>query len=82
MKDKFMSLLKTVKRDGITELIEYLQQTDFYSCVASTSYHCNHVGGLVEHSLNVCEYALKLKEAWGSQVSTDSIIICSLLHDV
>lgn len=77
-----MNLLKTVQRDGISELLNYLQQTDFYSCVASTSYHCNHVGGLVEHSLNVCNYALALRDAWGSNVEDDSIILCSLLHDV
>lgn len=82
MKEKFKELLLSTKRKGVKEYLEYLEdETDFFSAWASTSFHCNYDGGLLEHSLNVCEYALRLKDAWDSPVSRQSIIICALTHD-
>ena len=55
MKEQFIELLKTVQRDGIDKLINYLEATDFYKAPASTRFHGNHECGLLEHSLNVYE---------------------------
>ena len=30
MKEKFLELLKTVKREGINDLIEFIEKTDFF----------------------------------------------------
>jgi len=30
MKEQFLELLKKVKREGINELIEFIEKTDFY----------------------------------------------------
>lgn len=86
MKEEFITLLKTVQRDGIDNLINYLEKTDFYKAPASTRYHGNYEGGLLEHSLNV--YKL-LKEKLSHkpyldviQVSDDTIILITLLHDI
>lgn len=82
MKEKFKKLLLSTKRKGIDKLLDYLEnETDFYTAWASTSFHCNYEGGLLEHSMNVVEYALKLKDAWNSPISRGSIIICACLHD-
>ena len=55
MKEKYLELLKTVKREGIEELIDFIEKTDFFRAPASTRFHGDHEGGLVEHSLKVYE---------------------------
>lgn len=86
MKEQFIALLKTVQRDGIDKLINYLETTDFYKAPASTRFHGNHEGGLLEHSLNVYEM---LKEKLSHkpysdmiQASEETIILITLLHDI
>ena len=55
MKEQFLELLKKVKREGINELIEFIEKTDFYKAPASTRFHGSYEGGLVEHSIQVYE---------------------------
>lgn len=53
--DDFVEALRTTNRDGIEELIRYLQEeTDFFTAPASTKYHGAFAGGLLMHSINVC----------------------------
>ena len=53
-KNEFIKILReNVKREGIEELLNYLNKTDFFSCPASTKFHCDYEGGLCEHSLSV-----------------------------
>jgi hypothetical protein len=83
---QFEDLLKSVNRDGIYKLIEFIRKSDFYTAPASTRFHSCHEGGLLEHSLNVYNSLdTKLKqEPWKSklQVEEDSIKIVALLHDL
>ena len=53
MKEQFLELLKQVKREGIEELIEFIEKTDFFKAPASTRFHGDYEGGLVEHSMKV-----------------------------
>ena len=46
MKEKFLELLRTVKRDGIEDLINFLEKSDFFKAPASTRFHGNYEGGL------------------------------------
>ena len=55
MKEQFLELLRTVKRDGIEDLINFLEKSDFFIAPASTRFHGDHEGGLVEHSMKVYE---------------------------
>ena len=55
MKEQFLELLKQVKREGIEEVINFLEKSDFFKAPASTRFHGDHEGGLVEHSLKVYE---------------------------
>ncbi len=86
MKEEFINLLRNVKRDGIEKLITYLEKTDFFKAPASTRFHGNHEQGLLEHSLNVYKLLyMKLKQKPYSDlinVSDETIIIISLLHDI
>jgi hypothetical protein len=86
MKNRYITLLQTVNRPGIFDLIDYLEnKTDFFSAPSSTRFHGAFEGGLLIHSLNVfdCLMELSLTPAFSSQnLSHDSIVIASLLHDL
>ena len=84
MKQKYIELLKTVNRDGMDKLLEFLEKTDFYTAPASTRYHGAFEGGLLAHSLKVYEIlADKVKHSCKEiQVSDDTIKIVALLHDI
>lgn len=86
MKEDFIALLKNVQRNGIENLIEYIQKTDFFKAPASTRFHGNYEGGLLEHSMNVYKLLKqKLSQKPYSdtlQVPEDTIILVTLLHDL
>ena len=82
-KKVFLNLLKSVDRKGIDALMEYLEaKTDFFTAPASTKYHNNCIGGLLAHTLNVYESFKSLLKLRNIEVSEESIIIISLLHDI
>ena len=39
MKEEFLELLRKVNREGINELIEFIEKTDFYKAPASTRFY-------------------------------------------
>lgn len=87
-KEEFISLLRSTEREGIEEVIEELDELGFFSAPASTRFHLCKEEGLLEHSLNVCHVALKVREAMLAMddslleyLPKDSVIIATLLHD-
>ena len=76
MKEEFIKLLKETNREGMDKLIEFLENSDFFEAPASTRYHGNFKGGLLEHSMKVYEI-LKTKVE-----DNDSAKIVALLHDI
>lgn len=78
MAGTFKKLLRSVERQGMEDLLAWLETTDFYTAPASTKYHGAYEGGLLEHSLRV--YENLLKRAVGHNL--DSIAIVGLLHDI
>ena len=88
-KKKFIEIYRAkIKREGADKLLEFLEDSDFFTAPASTRYHGSHPGGLVEHSINVyeclCDYMARprVKELYGMNYSEESIAIVSLLHDI
>ena len=84
MKEEFIKLLKNTNREGMDKLIEFINKTDFFKAPASTRYHGNYEGGLLEHSMKVYEI-LKEKVKNSSipiNTSEESLIIIALLHDI
>ena len=55
MKEEVIKLLKETNREGMDKLIEFLENSDFFEAPASTRYHGNFKGGLLEHSMKVYE---------------------------
>lgn len=81
-KEKFIDYMRTyVKRDGVEPFLKDLEENWFFDAWASTSFHCNFKNGLVEHTVNVIEYALKLADTFNSDVSRESIVLCACGHD-
>ena len=81
-KERFESYVRLyVQRDGVDAFLQDLEENGFYDAWASTTYHCNYKGGLLEHTLNVIEYALKLADTFNSKVSKESIVLCACGHD-
>ena len=87
-KKEFIELLKTTNRQGIDDLVEELEDLGFFKAPASTKFHLNEDGGLVQHSLNVCKAALSMRKSMIElddslleALPKDSVIIASLLYD-
>ena len=85
MKEEFRKLLLSINREGIDKLVEFIDsKTDFYKAPASTRFHGNYEGGLLEHSMKVYEILVeKVKTSiLPIDISEDSLKIIALLHDI
>ena len=79
LREEFQRLLSGIKRDGIAELMEYLDECGFYYRPSSGKRHHNYPGGLAEHCLGVYRKMLNCKL---DGISEDSIKLVGLLHDL
>jgi hypothetical protein len=83
LKQEFLSIVeRDIDRVGISGLIEWLKNTDFFTAPASTRFHGAHEGGLVLHSLNVYSQLKKLCKWYECDASDESIAIVALFHDL
>jgi len=85
--EKFKSYCSMLEeRPGFKECLNWLlNETDYLTAPASTKYHGAFPGGLLVHSVNVCEELLTLLRAHrycGRSVHPNSAILVALLHDV
>lgn len=87
-----------IHRDGIDNLLTWLDSTDFYTAPASTKYHGSHPGGLVDHCLAVyhelvflmhgfngfvdSEHAPKWHEKNEARYTRENVAIAALFHDL
>ena len=85
----FENLLLSTRREGIEKVIEFVRGTDFYDAPASSKFHSNYQGGLLDHSLSVYVLSDKYKDViltekpeLSDKIKDESIIITSLLHDI
>jgi len=65
-----------------SELFNKLEEIGFFVCPASSKYHLNYKGGLLQHSLNVFKMMYKLKDIYKFNALDKDIILSSILHDV
>ena len=87
--ERYKQLLLDTGRDGIDKVINALEKLGFFKAPASAHRHLNYEGGLLIHSLNVYDMAMSLRGAvlqvrpeMEQKLSTESITIAALLHDV
>ncbi|MBQ8594050.1 MAG: HD family phosphohydrolase [Bacteroidaceae bacterium] len=88
-KVKFIELLRSTQRKGIEETIGMLDASGFFNAPASTKFHLNYEGGLLEHSLSVCRIAIMVRKQLIAirpelevKLPMDSVYLITLLHDV
>lgn len=88
---QFEKLFSGIKRQGADKLLEFIRKSDFYTAPASTKYHCNYKGGLLEHSMNVYrrladkatdESSIFYSDLNSDQINGESLLIIGLLHDI
>lgn len=90
-KERFTEIYKEhITRPGADKLLDYLlsSSSDFFKAPASTRYHGNYEGGLLEHSLNVYDCLVdylnreRVKNEYNLDYNDETIAIVSLLHDL
>ena len=87
-KTSFLKIFSETHRRGIDNIIAQLEAMGFHEAPTSSRFHLACKGGLAEHSMNVYEAAVMLREQivrmkpeLEGQLPLESIAICSLLHD-
>lgn len=83
-KEEFIDIYtRYIDRPGAKALLEWITGSDFFTAPASTRFHGDYEGGLVEHSIHVWEELVRLLKAYPEiKVSAESAAIVSLLHDL
>lgn len=81
-KHEFERVALHISRDGVVELMAWLDRTDFFTAPASTRFHESYEMGLVEHSLNVYSHLKRLVKAYNLDYSEETLAIVALFHDV
>lgn len=91
LKNEFKSIVNAnISRDGIEDLMQWLEGTDFFAAPASTRFHGSYEGGLVEHSLTVYKRMVQFADYYDQEVyggapdytwSSETLAIVALFHD-
>lgn len=83
MKKRFESLCKVnIKREGIYDLLDWLDSTDFYEAPASTKHHNAFKSGLLQHSLEVYDQFERITKSYPEiHISKETQTIITLFHD-
>lgn len=76
-RDEIITLLRSTGRQGVEDVLHYLDDSGFYYRASSAINHHNWPGGLAEHSLGTCKLALQR----AGSLPQDSVIIAAMLHD-
>lgn len=77
-KSEISSLLLETNRNGMRNIIRYLEESGFYEAPSSTCRHHNWWGGLAEHCLDVYRMASEMN----NKLPHDSLVIAGILHDI
>jgi len=77
-KNHTIELLRSTRRQGIEDVIDYLQTSNFFT--APGGGHHKYPGGLLDHSWEVYEFMTKSNVM--GRLPKDSIIVTGLLHDL
>lgn len=78
-REEFRALVEPLKREGLPELLDYLDECGFYYRPSSDTRHHNYPGGLAEHCLGVYK---KMTIAPIAKEKPESVKIVGLFHDL
>lgn len=82
VKQRIIEELTKVERPGMSNLIKFLEESDYFTAPASTKFHSCCEGGLAEHSLNVMTCLDEKNDTYNLGLSHSTIAITALLHDI
>jgi len=85
LRDRYNALkAKVIKRaSGFTSLLEFIEtDTTWLTAPASTRFHLCREHGLLEHSINVAEILIRIKNELYPVIEDESCVIVALLHDL
>lgn len=80
--DRIVDILMKVGEKDMDELIAYMEYNGFFEAPCSTQYHLSVKGGLAQHSLNVYDTAMKMRNALDTDIDERTIAVTALLHDL
>jgi len=83
---RVIEIAKTVKHPGLRKLLgSFLKDEEiadkFRRAPAATSYHHAFIGGLLEHTLGICEMALSVADRY-PDLDRDMLITGVIFHDI
>ena len=82
-KQEFLTICRaSIRREGLEELLTWLNDADFFTAPASTKYHGGYAGGLCQHSIDVYQYAKRMAFLMPTPPSEESLAIATLFHDL
>ncbi|MDR1117151.1 MAG: HD domain-containing protein [Oscillospiraceae bacterium] len=71
------------RKEEFDKFMQYIErETEWMTAPASTRFHLSKDMGLLEHSCNVAETMLRIKDTLAPEISDESCIIVALLHDL
>ena len=79
---EIIKILLETKRDGMQLLIDRMIERGYFQSPASTKYHECTTGGLARHSLSVYKLYSLFPTKYGLDISSDSIAITAICHDI
>lgn len=82
IKSTITRILKLTEREGIDNLLAFMEEGGFFIAPASTRFHGAYEGGLAEHSLDVYYKFNQLNESVKLDIPNGSPEIACLLHDL
>ena len=72
-----------IRANEFDELIEFMEtETEWLTTPASTRFHLCRENGLLEHSVNVAETLIRIKNTLYPLIDDESCVIVALLHDL
>ena len=82
-KQEFLTICRaSIRREGLEDLLAWLEKADFFTAPASAHHHGDYAGGLCQHSIDVFQYAKRLTFLMDKAPPEESVAIASLFHDL
>jgi 3'-5' exoribonuclease len=86
MLDGLKETLKAVKNGHLRSLIDSFMSdkmflSQFSKAPAAKGFHHSHLGGLLEHTLSVCQLAIRVAEHY-PRLDRDLLLAAAFLHDI
>ena len=85
LRDRYNNIKSKVKirAEEFSELMDFIEnETEWLTAPASTRFHLCRENGLLEHSVNVAETLIQMKNTLYPVIDDESCVIVALLHDL